>query len=310
MESEKGNGRTQDWRSTNMAGPPFELSFPAGPAIPVIVAAPHGGRAYTEEVEALFREPTSKLRLEDRYVDLLAGRVAQASGAALLTARAPRAEIDLNRAPDDVDWAMINGAEKPTLPHSLANRRARTGLGLIPRRLPGMGEIWREKIDQAELDRRIETIHRPYHSALGGALEAIRDQWGSALLIDLHSMPPLGEKAFSGTRPEFVLGDRFGTSCSGVLSTATLRYFSNNGRLATHNMPYSGGYVLDRHGMPKRGLHALQIEVCRSIYLDARLNEPSARLRGVVRLLAGLVKDLGSKVANMRPGGQFADAAE
>lgn len=289
---------------------PFELKLGERSPIPVLIAAPHGGRRYTERVEQSFRDPSCKLRLEDRYVDRLAEAVAEASGAALLVAKAPRAEIDLNRAPDDVDWGMISGGGKRSLSHSIANRRARSGLGLIPRRLSGVGEIWRDPVERTELDRRIETIHRPYHSALGKALETLRDRWGAVLLVDLHSMPPLSDRAYGGARPEFVIGDRFGTSCSGTISAGTLGYLSQNGRLATHNRPYSGGYVLDRHGMPKRGLHALQIEVCRSLYLDARLDQPSARLGGVARLLAGLVKVLGSEVANLRSGSQFAEAAE
>ena len=291
-------------------GTPFELNLEASQSIPILIAAPHGGRSYSEAVEQSFRDPACKTRLEDRYVDLLAAEVARASGAALLVAKAPRAEIDLNRAPDDVDWGMISGEGEGRTSHSLANRRARSGLGLVPRRLPGLGEIWRGPIERTELDRRIETIHHPYHSALGRALETLRDRWGAVLLVDLHSMPPLNPKAFGGARPEFVIGDRFGTSCSGTLSAGALSYLSLNGRLATHNRPYSGGYVLDRHGMPKRGLHAIQIEVCRSLYLDRHLDQPSARLGGVGRLLGGLVKMLGSEVANLRSGGQFAEAAE
>ena len=310
MTSQKGKAGRQDSGQAKGNSAAFELSMPLQPTIPVLIAAPHGGRAYPPALDDQFRDPGSKVRLEDRYVDVLAQSVAEMSGAALLIAKAPRAEIDLNRAPDDVDWGMVSGNRERNLPHSLANRRARSGLGLVPRRLPGLGEIWKEPIERTELDRRIETVHRPYHAELGRALESLRDQWGAALLVDLHSMPPLSAKAYGGARPEFVIGDRFGTSCSGRLSAAALSYFGQNGRPATHNRPYSGGYVLDRHGMPKRGLHALQLEVCRSIYLDARLDLPGARLAGIARLIAGMVRILGSEVATMGPGGQFAEAAE
>ena len=99
------------------------------------------------------------------HVDEVAIRVAEATGATLITAHAPRAMLDLNRARDDVDWDMVSGLKPRPVRHSQSNRRARNGLGLVPRRLPGFGEIWRGKLTGSELDRRIEGIHRPYHSA-------------------------------------------------------------------------------------------------------------------------------------------------
>lgn len=278
--------------------------------LPVLVAAPHGGRAYPEDVISNMREPASAIRLEDRFADRLAQEVAAQTGAALLVAHVPRAVIDLNRAPDDVDWSMIAGGRARSNVHSLANRRARSGLGLVPRRLPGLGEVWKKPIDQAELDRRIETVHRPYHAALGHTLETLRDRWGAALLLDLHSMPPLSTRLSGGGQPDFVIGDRFGTSCDGGLSAAALNYFASAGRQATHNRPYSGGYVLDRHGLPRRGIHALQLEVCRRTYLDARLDQPSARLPGMARLIAGLVTMLASEVVNLSSGSPHRQAAE
>lgn len=289
----------------------FTLYMPEALSLPILIAAPHGGRIYPQAVLDSMREPDwSRLRLEDRHADLLAREVARATGAALLVAHAPRALLDLNRAQDDVDWSMIAEGKTGRAAHSLANRRARSGLGLIPRRLPGLGEIWKTRIPRGELEARIEGIHRPYHRALGDALDRLRDRWGAALLIDLHSMPPLKPKTAQQQPAEFVVGDRFGASCDEMLAAATLGYFGEAGRRVAHNRPYSGGYVLDSHSAPRRGLHALQLEVCRSTYLDARMEEPGPRLPGVARLLSGLVRALAPEIAALGGGEALKAAAE
>lgn len=292
-------------------GPAYRLWLAEKAPIPILVAAPHSGRAYPPEVLAAMREADyARLRLEDRHVDLLARAAAAATGAGLLLAEAPRAVLDLNRAPDDIDWDMVAGGAPLRVRHSLANRRARSGLGLIPRRLSGMGEIWRSRLSADALAERIEGIHRPYHAALQQALAAICDQWGAVLLIDLHSMPPLRSVQPGERTAEFVIGDRFGASCDPLIAARALRHLTAAGRIAAHNRPYSGGYVLERHAAPRRRIHALQLEVCRGSYLDARLAEPSARLPGVARLLAGLIRTLAADVAALGGADQHAQAAE
>lgn len=273
--------------------PAFTATLPETQSIPVVIAAPHGGRVYPEDALETMREPEwSRIRLEDRYVDRIAESVAEATGAAVLIAHAPRAILDLNRSPEDVDWGMVEQARPRQIAHSRDNRRARGGLGLIPRRLPGLGEIWSRRLSPDAVETRLEHIHRPYHSALGQMLDDVRDKWGVALLVDLHSMPPLKPRTAQDCPAEFVVGDRFGSSCHDALVGAAMRYFAGQRRRVSHNRPYSGGYVLDRHSAPRRQIHAMQLEVCRSIYLDARLEEPSPRLPAVVRLLSGLVREL------------------
>lgn len=291
--------------------PAFQLWLPPSAPLPVLIAAPHGGRDYSDDLRARMRNPEyAALRLEDRHVDTLALEIARQTGAALLVARAPRALIDLNRASDDIDWDMIAGAAPRGQRRSLANRRSRAGLGLVPRRLGGLGEIWNRPLTRDELDRRISGVHQPYHRQLGQALESIRDRWGAALLIDLHSMPPLRGRIPGEQPAQFVVGDRFGASCDAVLSARTLTYLGQAGRAVAHNRPYAGGYVLDRHAQPGRGIHALQLEVCRAAYLDAQLAVPSARLPAVARLLAGLVRDLASCTAALGREPGFMLAAE
>lgn len=289
---------------------PYDVFRADNPGVPVLIAAPHGGRDYPEDVLASMRDPSLRLRLEDRHVDTLAAEVARLSTATLISANAPRAIVDLNRAPDDVDWGMVSGQRPERARHSLANRRARSGLGLVPRRLPGTGELWKHPLPRSELEHRIETVHRPYHQALGSVLESLRDEWGAALLVDLHSMPPLRKRHPGQVTPEFVIGDRFGASCDGRLVATALNHFGEHFRPVAHNRPYSGGYVLDRHGAPRRGIHAIQVEVCRSSYLDNRLEEPCARLSAVARILADMVVRLAAEVAELGRRDEMPQAAE
>lgn len=307
--------------------PAFTHVAPQSMPLPVLIAVPHAGRAYPDHVLRGFREvELCQLRLEDRHVDALGVAVARATGTGLLVAHAPRAMLDLNRAHDDIDWDMIAGGRKSAraaaswAAHgspdhgrgqgSAANRRARSGLGLVPRRLPGFGEIWRHPLARAELDARIDHIHRPYHHFLASELERIRAAWGAALLIDLHSMPPLHRASGQSRAPDIVLGDRFGAACAGHVLARAMRHIEASGFAPAHNRPYSGGYVLDRHAAPSRGIHALQIEVCRSLYLDERMAHLSDGLERVADMLAGLVRELGAEIARLCDDGRLDEAAE
>ncbi|AWW75068.1 N-formylglutamate amidohydrolase [Erythrobacter sp. KY5] len=292
---------------------------PRAMPLPVLIAVPHAGRVYPGDVLATMRDAgLSQLRLEDRYVDAVGVEVAKATGTGLLVAQAPRAMLDLNRSADDIDWEMIVGAPEEMRSSSrshrrgraMPNSRARSGLGLVPRRLPGFGEIWRERLPARELARRIDRIHRPYHEFLGKELERIRDAWGAALLIDLHSMPPLRRPSGEERAPQIVLGDRFGASCHHTLAARALSYLDRHGCAAAHNRPYSGGYVLDRHAAPARGIHGIQIELCRSTYLDATMSQTTAAVKPLANMIAGLVRELGAETAGLGAGGQAAQAAE
>jgi N-formylglutamate amidohydrolase len=289
----------------------FHLSGPEPSPIPILIAVPHAGRAYPGSLLERMRNPGfAALRLEDRFVDRLAVEVARQTGATLLIAHAPRAMIDLNRAADDIDWDMF-GRGAPEDVGSYTPGRARSGLGLIPRRLPGLGELWKRRHDEADLQARIAGIHEPYHACLAETLADLRDRWGAALLLDLHSMPPLSLRG--GHAPEFVLGDRFGSTCHGLLIGSAFNYFAEMRRGTAHNRPYAGGYVLERHADPARGLHAVQLEIDRSSYLDSRLVEPGAGFAAMVHLLAGLVRRMAQEVAALGGDGaasSWVEAAE
>jgi N-formylglutamate amidohydrolase len=290
--------------------PAFTLHLPAPSRLPVLIAVPHAGRAYPASLIARMHSPAyAALRLEDRLVDRLAMEVARATGAGLLIAHAPRAMIDLNRAPEDVDWDMFAGGRPASAARHNPGMRVRSGLGLIPRRLAGLGELWNRRHDEADLAARIAGIHAPYHHCLAESLAMLRDRWGAALLIDLHSMPPLSPQG-GQPAPEFVVGDRFGAACHGGLVASCFGYFAAARRVAAHNRPYAGGYVLDRHAAPDQGIHALQLEVDRSRYLDARLAEPGPGMAPMAALLSGLVKQLAGEVAGLAGSANWPQAAE
>jgi N-formylglutamate amidohydrolase len=282
----------------------FRGSAPDPAPIPVVLAAPHGGRRYPPDVLAALRVPEPVLmRLEDRLVDSLVDAVVRETGAPFLIAEAPRAMIDLNRSADDVDWDMLSDAPRPAV-HRAGSagaghsaHRARSGLGLVPRRLPGVGELWKGRLPHAELVARIAQIHQPYHDTLAAIVERVREQWGAVLLIDLHSMPPL--LGHGGAAPQFVIGDRFGTACDGELVASIFSHLAAARRPVAHNRPYAGGFGLDRHARRGNGVHAVQIEIDRTCYLDAALTAPGAGFDSVVELLVGMVRRLAADAATL-----------
>lgn len=294
----------------------YSLSLPEPSTIPVLIAVPHAGRAYPAGLVERMRHPgQAALRLEDRHVDALGRAVAAATGAALLVAEAPRALIDLNRAADDIDWDMVaqdHGTGRVPDRQALPSRRVRSGLGLFPRRLPGIGELWRRRMEATEVQARLDGVHAPYHAALAAALARIRARWGAALLIDLHSMPSL-EPSGGVPGPSFVVGDRFGATCAGIVIAEAFAWFGRSGESAAHNRPYAGGYVLERHAAPHCNIHAFQLEIDRVRYLDPRLAELGEGFGTMVQLIAGLVAALAGPVADLGRGDVakiWAEAAE
>lgn len=277
----------------------WSLSGSRPSAIPVLISVPHAGRAYSGPLLKALRNPeAASLRLEDRLVDSIGRAVARETGATLLVANAPRAMIDLNRAPEDVDWEMFGRNDRPAGRDTEPSRRARSGLGLIPRRVPGTGELWKRQHRGDELSARIAGIHMPYHDALAGALADLRARWGVAVLLDLHSMPPIPQRG-AASAAQFVTGDCFGASCHGDLAAAMMTFLEENRCACAYNRPYAGGYTLERHGDPSRGIHAVQLEIDRSVYLDAGLSRLGDGYPRLVRLLGGLVRALVSEAMTL-----------
>lgn len=271
----------------------YDLYRPDRPVAPVVISVPHAGRDYDGALLGAARvEPAVLRRLEDRWADLLAHPLI-GQGHAVIVARAPRALIDLNRHEREIDPAMVTGIPRDMPLQTSAKLRG--GLGLIPRRLPGAYELWRRPVDWAEVQRRIDTVHRPYHAALGSLMRAAREEYGHAILIDLHSMPPLPPPAAGQSPPAVVLGDRFGRAASARLMTLAQDVLAGHGVTAAQNHPYAGDHMIERHGRPARDLYALQVEVDRSLYLDAALDEPGPGLPALQQALTAMVTALASE---------------
>lgn len=262
--------------------PPFVLIEPLRRTAPLIFASPHSGRRYPPELLADARVSLISLRRsEDAYVDeLFAG--AAAHGAAVLSASIARAYVDLNRDPAELDPDMFD--ERP--PHSPQTNSARVqaGLGAIPR-VSGDGQsIYRRKLSLDEAERRLNTVHRPYHALLQNLVAETKEQFGCAVLVDCHSMP---NNARGAHAPDVVLGDRFGASCHPsvtALAEATLRRL---GYRVARNTPFAGGHTTQSYGRPAAHVHALQIEINRGLYVDERTLE---RTNGYVRVRADMTR--------------------
>lgn len=268
------------------------------PTGPVLLSVPHAGRAYDDAIVAMLRVPVgATMPLEDRDADRMTD-AAIAAGVPAIIAQTPRLMIDLNRAPDDLDPESVRGGFGRGAP---ASAKARAGLGLVPTRLWGVGPLWRTAMEPADVARRIHNIHTPYHDALNIAVTSARQIYGSAILIDLHSMPPInGDDA-----PDIVIGDRFGASAATQITATAEAILKGLGFRVAINAPYAGGYIITRHAAVHRGIHALQIEVDRRLYLDAALDQPSAGLVRMQRAIATLVDSLGAELKS-----RFAAAAE
>ena len=255
------------------------------PASPVCISIPHAGRAYPHDIEALLAVPLARVRaLEDRHVDAFGPLLAR-RGHATIIASTPRLLIDLNRSETDIDPATMVASYMPSYRPSL---RARGGLGLVPDRLAGSGRLWRFALDAKTLTHRITELHRPYHAALATLLARARSVHGRAVLIDLHSMPPLpGPDA-----ADVVIGDGHGRSAShGVIAEARAA-FEQAGLRVAYNQPYAGGHILERHGGRDHGVDAIQIELDRRLYLDTKLDLPTTGVRRIGTILGDLADRL------------------
>ena len=279
--------------SDSCAPPPFVRIGPPRPVSPVVLSVPHAGRNYSPNLLKAARVSRDVLEaLEDRLVDRLVWKAVAASATAFV-AGAPRAEIDLNRDEREVDPALI----APALPAAsiVQSVRTRGGIGLIPARIAGIGALWNDRISRDELVRRVTQIHRPYHRAVERALAETRERFGAAVLLDCHSMPPRPSGSLSDQAP-VVFGDRHGTSAASELMAAAVDAARSLGYRTACNAPYAGGYVVARHGRPDRGIHAIQIEIDRSMYLDPELRAPGPGFAQACRLIATVVEALEARL--------------
>ncbi|MFA5537636.1 MAG: N-formylglutamate amidohydrolase [Gemmobacter sp.] len=269
----------------------FDLHLPGRRDTAVIFASPHSGRDYPAAFLGQSVLDARAIRSsEDAFVDLLWGDAPQ-FGAPLLAARAPRAWLDLNRAADELDPALVEGVR-----HGALNPRVSSGLGVIPRVVSNGRAIYRGRLSRAEAEARIDSHWRPYHAALQRLIDESRAGFGEALLIDCHSMPheAIAAHARPGQPvPEVVLGDRFGAAADPALVERIEAAFLRAGFLVARNTPFAGAYVTQAYGRPSRGQHVVQVEIDRALYMDENRIRPlpgfaalRARLTGVIAEIA------------------------
>ncbi len=253
-------------KSVNHDHPTVKLAFPGRWTSSCIFSSPHSGSEYPEELVRRSHLNLNALRSsEDAFVDELFS-AAPGCGAPLLSARLPRAWIDLNRSAREFDPALISGVNA-----SPRSPRINAGLGVIPRVVSEGRAIMHGKITLAEAVRRIEAGYQPYHDILAAVINETRENFGHAILVDCHSMPHdalAGWPSVEGNRPEIVLGDRFGASCHRWIIDAATDIFRAEGFSVARNAPFAGGYITQHYGKPSRNVHALQIEIDRSLYMN------------------------------------------
>lgn len=246
--------------------PDFEVREPAIQAIPFVFNSPHSGRNYPKSFLAQSRLDAHTIRRsEDHFVDELYAS-APSIGAPLLLAHFPRAYLDVNREPYELDPRMFDGALPPHA--NTASLRVAGGLGTVPRIVAENLDIYPGRLPVQEAISRVEAIYKPYHACLRRLISRTHSRFGFCVLIDCHSMPGTTRLAGSSLRPDFIVGDRFGASASSALSDAAIGALEDLGFRVVRNKPYAGGFITEHYGRPRRGLHALQIEVNRALYID------------------------------------------
>ncbi|GIL40502.1 N-formylglutamate amidohydrolase [Roseiterribacter gracilis] len=255
--------------------PAFRIHAATAQSVPIVLASAHSGSAYGPAFLKSARVPLATLRqAEDAFVDRLFMPAATALGAPLLRATFPRAMVDANREPFELDPTMFVEA----LPSYVNTDSARVaaGLGVVPRIVGDGEEIYGAPLHFAEALARIDRLYLPYHAALTRLIERTVAQFGVCLLIDCHSMPsvvaglPNDENAL-----DFVLGDLHGASCDPRVSETALTTLTRAGLRAARNAPYAGGFVTRHYGQPANGVHVLQVEISRALYMNESTLEPN-----------------------------------
>jgi len=282
--------------------PPFQVLCPVKQSAPFVFCSPHSGSTYPSAFIAASRlDPHSLRKSEDVLVDQLFSGVATL-GAPLIAARFPRAYLDVNREPYELDPELFDGP-LPSFANSQSMRVA-GGLGTIARIVADAEEIYppnrRPSLEAAM--QRIELLYKPFHGALAQLIAATRQQFGIAILIDCHSMPSTSmAKSGAASRPDIVLGDRFGASCDARVTRVVRDTIANIGLNVQLNRPYAGGFITEHYGRPYQGVHTLQIEINRALYLDEASLQPSpgfAPLRhGITVFVAQMLRELPAQLS-------------
>ncbi len=268
--------------------PAFDIEEPLSATGPVVCNSPHSGRSYPASFLRQSRLELAALRRsEDTFVDELFAEAPRA-GVPLMRAHFPRAFLDVNREPYELDPRMFEGR----LPAFANTRSLRVagGLGTVARVVGDAREIYPRRIPVSEALSRIEQFYKPYHRTLRKLVTRAQKNCGFALLLDCHSMPSNAGGRDERPRADFVLGDRYGTSCSASIADMVERTLRAQGYIVLRNKPYAGGFITEHYGDPATGLHALQIEVNRALYMDEARYEKSAGFETMKRDLGHMIE--------------------
>lgn len=269
---------------------PYTLYEPEPLRTAAVFNSPHSGRDYPERLLSRTRLNELELRAsEDVLVDQLYA-AAPDFGAPLLAATLPRAWVDLNRGPTELDPSLVTGARSPGL-----NQRIAAGLGVVPRIVAEGKPIYDGKISLTDAKARVRDVHEPYHARLESLLLRARRMFGYAILFDCHSMPSEALRAAPRVNrqvPQIVLGDRFGAAAPRQIVSATQEAFEAAGFVVARNAPFAGGYITQRYGRPARGLNAVQIEIDRGLYLDQKTLEKKPEFTEIIDLLQSVISRL------------------
>ena len=279
--------------SQDFAGlPAFEVVAPERQLLALVFNSPHSGRCYPGSFLAASRLDQQAIRRsEDTFVDELFVSAVDL-GAPLLKANFPRAWLDVNREPYELDPKMFNGS-LPTFAN-IRSVRVAGGLGTIARIVSETEEIYAAPLHVEEGLARIDGIYKPYHRALRKLVSETQAGFGEVLLVDCHSMPSTVRGGHSRLRPDIVLGDRYGASCAGEITDAAAQILSRMGYSVSRNKPYAGGFITEHYGQPGRGFHAMQIEVNRCLYMDERSFEATPGFPRLKSDLADFSAELGA----------------
>jgi N-formylglutamate amidohydrolase len=274
--------------------PPFEIVEPTAWRAPIIFNSPHSGSVYPGDFLAASRIDLPTLRRsEDSFMDELIGHLS-ARGFPTIRVNFPRSYVDVNREPYELDPRMFSGR----LP-SFANTRSMRvagGLGTIPRVVGDGQEIYRDRIAVDDALARIETLYKPYHRALRRLINKVHQMFGTVVVVDCHSMPSVGVSRDEPRRPDMVIGDRYGTSCAPLLPDRVEETLSGLGYSVGRNKPYAGGFITEHYGNPASGLHAVQLELNRAVYMDERRRERGPRFGQVAADFAILADVLATTI--------------
>lgn len=276
---------------------PFDLNRPDKQTLPLVLASPHSGRAYSDEFIAASRlDALSLRRSEDAYVDEVYA-LAPEAGAPLLCANFPRAFVDPNREAWELDPTMFADALPPHA--QTRSERVRAGFGTIPRFVADGAEIYTGQLKADEARERIEALYFPYHEALKTLVEGTRKEYGICVLLDCHSMPSIGgpsDRDAGRKRKDIILGDRYGASCAPALVAQAEEVFAGLGLSTARNDPYAGAFTTEHYGQPASGVHTIQIELNRGLYLNERRIEVSPGLEPLRTTMKAFVARFGAAV--------------